>query len=182
MILLLYFLINKKPILSAIFLSIQFYMAVYLGIFSFFLTGIYYGIYFLFNLKELKKIVIDGLIIGSIFFILTYPFLIKKYLDFQKTYHQVRDMNEIIANSGNITDYLYFLPRTFFSTLKPIEKYNSNVRFTSERMSFPGFIILIGAILGIATYKIKKKPFNWFYFLSLIGVGFVCYKVLFEII
>lgn len=174
MILLLYFLIKKKPTIAAIFLSIQFYMAVYLGIFSFFLVAIYFCLYLFFNLKEIKNILINSLILGGLFLLLTYPFLIKKYLDFQKTYHQVRDMNEIIANSGNITDYLFFLPKTIFSNINPIKKYNQKVKFATERMSFPGIIVVVGALFGIFTYKNKKKNlFYLLFFLVLIGVGFV---------
>lgn len=174
MILLLYFLLKKKPIFAAIFLSAQFYMSVYLGIFSLLMIGIYFALYFLFNPKEIKNILIHSLILGGIFLLITYLPLIKKYLDFQKTYHQVRDMNEIIANSGNITDYLYFLPKTIFSNIDPIKKYNQNVRFTTERMSFPGIILVFGAIIGIIRYKLKKKNrFYLFLFLSLIAVGFV---------
>lgn len=82
-------------------------------------------------------------------------------------------MNEIIANSGNITDYQYFLPKTLFSKIPIVEKYNQNVRFTTERMSFPGIIIMIGALFGIFTYKTKKKSIYLLFFLALIGLGFV---------
>lgn len=173
MLLVIYFLLKKKPLLAGVFLSVQFYMAIYLGIFSFFLVGIYLGLYLIFNPKEIKTILIHSLILGGIFLLLTYKPLIKKYLNFQKTYHQVRDINEIIANSGNITDYLYFLPKTTFSNIEPIKKYNKNVRFATERMSFPGIIIITGALLGIFTYKFRRKRFYFLFFTVLIIIGFV---------
>jgi len=170
----------KNSFLIGFFLSVQFYMAVYLGIFSIFLVtlflawNLFYGLF----IKEdkfrfIRAFVIQSIIMGIAFIVLTYPFLIRKYLEFQQVYHQVRDMNEIIANSGNITDYLFFLPQTFFSSLSFIAKYNSHVRFTSERISFPGFILFAGAILGFITRKKKGGIFNLILFFSLIGTGFV---------
>lgn len=170
----------KSSILAAVFLSIQFYMAVYLGIFSVFFAAVIFALLsvtgFLRKKNKfgfIRRLAIEAFVIGSVFIGLTYPFLIKGYLDFQKTYHQVRDMNEIIANSGNITDYLLFLPGTVFSSLKPVADYNSHARFTTERVSFPGFILVIGALIGFATVKLKKDPFFPLLFLSMIGTGFV---------
>ncbi len=166
----LYFLSNqyeqhkrKNFFIIGFFTSLQFYFSVYLAIFNIFLVGFFYLIKFfstlLFDKKNFfgifKETVIYAFTNGIIFLFLSSP-LIVGYTNFEKIYHQIRDINEIIQNSGNLTDYLFFLPNTFFSNLSFIKRYNEFNRFSPEKPYFPGFILTFGFVLGAFFQNIKR--------------------------
>jgi len=180
----------KTSLLIGIISSFQFYLSVYLAIFNLFLIIIFYlsSIFYSLLIKEnkiilsIKRIFLSFLTINLFFLIFSFT-LISGYLEFQKTYHQIRDLNEIIQNSGQFTDYFFFLPNTFFSNLPWIKNYNRFCRFATERVSFPGFIIFFGSLLGIFFQKIKRRKnyfdvlnqinFSFLLFLFLIFIGFI---------
>ncbi|MDH7476720.1 MAG: hypothetical protein QHH09_04680, partial [Microgenomates group bacterium] len=184
-----FMIIFKRSLVLGILSAFQFYLSVYLAIFNLFLINIFFILLLLFYLIEKKievffliKNFFSFLITYLVFIIVSYP-LIDGYLNFQKTYHQIRDINEILQNSGNLTDYVFFLPNTFFSNLSWIKKFNNFCRFANERTSFPGVVIFLGSIGGIFFQKIRKKRrgfevlnklnFSYLFFLLLIIIGFV---------
>ncbi len=182
----------KSAIFAGIFLSVQFYMAVYLGIFATFILAIFYFTLLVFYLLSAKnrwvnlfEAIFTGFVTGIVFAVITYPFLIKFYLLFGKIYHQVRDINEILMNSTHFTDYFFFLPKTLFSSLGFIKRYNLfNNHHAAEMIFFPGFILLGGAFLGFFVKKIKLQKKNMLsisyqigfldiFFLILALIGFI---------
>jgi len=180
----------KTSFLVGIISSFQFYLSVYLAIFNLSLIIIFhfFFIFYSFLIKDdkiiliSKKIFLSFLIINLTFAIFSFP-LIYGYLEFQKTYHQIRDLNEIIQNSGQLTDYFFFLPNTFFANLPWVKKYNQFCRFATERVSFPGFVLFFGSLLGIFFQKIRRKKeffnvlnqinFLFLFFFILILIGFI---------
>lgn len=152
-----------KALSIGLFISIQFYMSVYLGIFTIFMVGVYFCLLFfykiLFSQRKLKSVflLIKQVSISLIiFFILTYPFLIKNYFEFEKTYHVTRDINEILMNSGHLTDYLFPISGTVLSSLGPIKSFiNFNRHTAPEKIYFPGMVLCFGGLLGVMIGRIK---------------------------
>jgi hypothetical protein len=180
----------KLSFFTGLLSAIQFYFSVYLAIFSIFSIILFYFIFLIIDLilKKtflfflVKRVFLSLIVVGIVFLIFSYP-LINGYLEFHKTHHQIRDINEILLNNGHLTDYLFFLPNTFFSNLSIVKKYNRFDRFAPEKAYFPGFVITLGAFLGLFFQRVKKKlnnfevvnqySFEGIFFIFLIITGFI---------
>jgi len=177
---------NKKTIketfLIGLFLSIQFYAAVYWSIFLITVIGIYYFV------KLIKKDqIVDNtkslILIGMIFIILAGPILFK-YLQNQKAYSIHRNYSEYVEYSAQISDYFFSNSyNSAVSNSKLFKKINSfNNHPGGERAGSPSVLITFLFLIGIAVIKKNKKEWSinfsikekdlFFILLALIGLIF----------
>ncbi len=147
----------KKSLQLALLLTIQFAFSVYLAIFQAAAVSLFFLLEILFSKNRLKTIL--GFIIFTAVFLFTAYFpLIKPYLEFEKTYHIIRDINEIIQNEGQLTDLFFPIRGTALASLPPIQKFlqfNKNV--AAEKLYFPGIVLSLLSLGGIFFQRIKKS-------------------------
>lgn len=169
---------NKKTIKDliflTIFLSIQFYTAVYWAIFLITVIGAYYlvsllkkeNIFFLF--KSL-------LIIGGLSVILVGPVFLK-YSQVQKAYGVKREYHEYVNYSAHITDYLFngnfksVVSQTKF--FKTINSYNNHSSYSAT------IIIYLLSLLGIFSVKKIKDNFSISFSLKKLDIIFLLITII----
>jgi hypothetical protein len=164
---------NKKTIkdliLLAIFLSIQFYAAVYWMIFFITIMGLYYVVSFLKKENKLN-LIRDLLIIGSLLIVFIGPIYFK-YSQVQKAYGVNREYHEYVNYSAHITDYLF--SRNFKSIVsqskffKIINSYNNHSSFSAT------IIIYLLSLIGIFNIKKIKENFSISFSLKKIDIIFL---------
>jgi len=178
-------------VLAAFFLGWQFYLSVYLGIFSLVIFAVYAVIkiawliifrskWQLIGVKLVQLVITGGL--AALFIIPLYL----QYKLFEQLFHQVRDINEILINSTHITDFLFFVPYTLLAKIPPVARFQLfNHHVSAEAIRFPGLVLLIGTLTGLLLSRIKtnlkqahisfegKVNFLDFFFLAILLVGLV---------
>lgn len=184
----LYFLFKEKEsrkhlnsLLTGIFVSIQFLASVYL---SFYLLTF---IFLVFVIRLLKRQGLkDNLIrlsIIAITFLLICGVFIKGYIDMKQHYQVNRNIEEYIAYSANLSDYIFSRPLdSVLHNTALIDKWNAqNKSNWVGQAAFPGFLVFILSIIGIVILKKDKKSISLIFnldqqkvlFLSVTIIGFI---------
>ena len=147
----------KYGLLLGILLAIQFGSSVYLAIFQAVMLAVFSFFLFIFNRNKLE-LAKTGIASFVLFIALTYPTLIKPYLEFEKLYHKIRDINEIIMNSGEPTDLLFPIKGTLLASIPTVESFlRFNKHSAAEKLYFPGITLLLGTLAGLFLQKFSFK-------------------------
>lgn len=185
----LYFLLKEKEskkylnsVLSALFLCIQFLASVYL---SFYLLTFVFLVFLirLFKRQSLKDNLIRLSIIAFTFLLICGVF-IKGYIDMKQHYQVSRNIEEYIAYSANLSDYIFSRPiDSVLHNTAIIDRWNAqNKSNWVGQAAFPGFLVFVLSIIGIALFKKDRNSvsliFNLdsqkvlFFLVTLIGFVF----------
>ncbi len=171
---------TSNLIKASFLLSVQFLASVYIAFFLLLALGVYFLTRFLFDGDKVKAT--KKFLATLVIFLLLDGLFIKGYLDMKKNYQVKRSINEYIAYSAHVTDYLFVkADSTFLYSQAFIKKWNQlDKHKVGERAVFPGFLLTLSAILGMFVIKKEKNNYsikimlgkNGFFFLLLLVTGF----------
>jgi len=149
---------TKYLIIVGILIGLQFLSAVYLGLMSLVILGVWFVIS---SLREdgLVKIIVNGLII-ILFFTLTAFVSIYGYLELKNKYPTKRDTREYIIYSAHVTDYV-FPSQNIRSLLYNTKVFKAWSRFDNhawgEKAAFIGILPLMLSVIALFQAKISKS-------------------------
>lgn len=144
---------NSDYFISGLLSGLQFLAAIYIGIYSITISGIFF-LWHLYNNKKLKQTFTKGSIFLFGFTLIAGYFALKFFL-VQKAYEIIRPADEYINHSMQISDLLFNpFPSLWTET---IYKYvNSNNHRLGGETFGTGFILLIVAIFGLIQSRKSK--------------------------
>lgn len=146
----------KYDVLIGFFIALQFLASVYIAFFGliavfifFLLRGVNHG-QFRISGRKFSIVVLTFLILDGVF--------IKGYSDAKKSFNIQRSSSEYIVYAAKFSDYLFPRQNGFFYQNKLISKWNGfNKHIFGEPASFPGFVLSILAVFGLAKLSKTKK-------------------------
>lgn len=186
----LYFLFKQKfhvknALIVGLMITLEFLSSVYLSVFMLYAIGVWYAMKILSHYahrKEIKKIIIHGVIVSLTFVTLSGPFALK-YLQVKQIYNIVRSPDEYILYSAHITDYLFTTHyQSLISSSKLANIWNNfNFHKMGESAAFPGIVLILLTAIGLFVLHrdkgdyavgIKLSFYNAFFLILLIS-GFL---------
>lgn len=147
----------KDNLFVGLFLSIQFYAAVYWAIFLLTVIGIYFLVQ-LIRKKEFVNILKSIITIGVFFLILVGPILFK-YLQVKKAYKINRNYSEYVNYSAQMSDYFFNGSyHSFISDSKIFGKINRlNHHSIGEIAGSPSLVVIFLSLIGILIIQKNKE-------------------------
>lgn len=160
-----------------IWIAVLYSSSVYLAVFLFTITVIYFVIKALKNIKQKRKLIIyfKQLAIISIIFLSLTSYLTYKYLQARKYYHAQPKYSDYVLYSADIANYFFTEPYDSILAKLPIsQKWNSLLK-KRNTVAFPGLVLVTLVFLAWKkNFKNKrKKSFFDIFFLSLLIFGFI---------
>lgn len=171
----------KYIILSGVFLSLQFYSAVYWAVFL--LTVIIiYNIVRLIKKEGVWQVFKELTTIGLVLLILVGPIYFK-YAQVRQAYNIERGYHEYVSYSAHLSDYLFNWPyRSYLSQTALLTRLNNyNNHWSGEIAGSASLIVYLTSLVGIALFKKNKNNLSInisltkkdLFFLLLTLVGFL---------
>ncbi len=172
---------NRKAVLLAFWVAIQFYSGVYFGFMLLFTILVWYvlQIKVMMSKQMLSKSVAHLCLLFALLLLLTGPLMYQYYL-VKQSFNAVRDYGEYVQYSMHLTDYLF--PPHVSSLLYDLFAMKKWATFGRSSGYFPTFAILITSLIGFWGYKKNGKSFSiihlinrkniFFSILLFIGIAF----------
>lgn len=182
----LYFLFKEKSfnlfrsVLSGVFLIIQFLTSVYLSVYLVFIMLLKTVLEW-FNTRKIQ--IIKSFLVTILVFLVGAGFFIFSYIEIKNTYKTVRDYNDYVDFSADISDYIFTSKiDSLASRLDIIKKWNSfDKHSVGEFASFTGLALFLSGLFYLIKINIKNKKiylglsfkFNDLFFILLLFFGLV---------